>query len=110
MVGVHRLPTWPVAGLSLVAAFAVADATGVRPLGGIALVAAAAWLVVRWHALAGLARAVALLAFYGAAFAASHALGDVLGAWGAVLAVAAAVAVAAWALADARPGHPSKRL
>ena len=106
----HRVPTWPVAGLSLVAAFAVADATGVRPLGGIVLVAAAAWLVVRWHAQAGLARAIALLAFYGAAFVASHALGDVLGAWGAVLAVAVAVASAAWALADARRRHPSSRL
>ena len=105
----HRVLTWPVAGLSLVAAFAVADVTGIRPLGGVVLVAAAAWLVLRWRARAGWARAIALLAFYGAAFVASHALGDVLGAWGAVLTVAVAVAAAAWALADARRGHPSIR-
>lgn len=94
------LPTWPVAALSLIAGFAVADATGVRPLGGIVLVAAAAWCLVRWRARAGTGRAVALVAFYAAAFAASHALADVLSTWGAVLAVAAAVAAASWVLAD----------
>ena len=100
------LPTWPVAGASLVAGFAVADLTGVRPLGGLVLVVAAAWLALRWRARAGTGRAVALVAFYAAAFVASHAVADVLGTWGAVLAVAAAVSAAAWTLADrsSRPG------
>ena len=101
------MPTWPVAGLSLVAGFAVADATGVRPLGGLVLVAAAAWCFVRWRKVAGTGRALALVAFYAAAFAASHALADVLGTWGAVLAVAAAVATASWLLADRVARHSS---
>jgi hypothetical protein len=95
------MPTWPVAALSLVAGFAVADVTGVRPLGGLVLLAAAAWCFVRWRSRAGTGRAIALVAFSAAAFAASHALGDVLGAWGAVLSVAALVGAAAWVLADA---------
>ena len=54
------MPTWPIAGGSLIAGFAVADVTGVRALGGLVLVAAAAWLAVRWRARAGTGRAVAL--------------------------------------------------
>ena len=94
------VPTWPIAGASLIAGFAVADATGVRPLGGLVLLAAAAWLVLRWRERAGTARAVALLALYAAAFAASHVVADALGTWGAVLSVAAIVAAASWAVAD----------
>jgi hypothetical protein len=101
------MPTWPIAALSLVAGFAVADLTGVRPLGGLVLVAAAAWCAARWHRRAGTGRAAALVAFYAAAFAASHALGDVLGAWGAVVTVAALVGAAAWALGDAATPRPS---
>jgi hypothetical protein len=109
---VSAVPTWPVAALSLVAGFAVADVTAVRPLGGLVLVAAAAWCFVRWRARAGTARAVALVALYAAAFAASHALADVLGAWGAVVAVAALVGAAAWLVGDgARSGdrRPPRR-
>jgi hypothetical protein len=102
------VPTWPVAALSLVAGFAVADLTGVRPLGGAVLVVAAAWCFVRWRARAGTGRAVALVAFYAACFAASHALADVLGTWGAVVTVALLAGGAAWALADARPS-PARR-
>jgi hypothetical protein len=94
------MPTWPVAALSLVVGFAVADITGVRPLGGIVLLAAVAWCAVRWRARAGTARALALVAFYAAAFVASHALAGGLGTWGAVLAVASAVGAAAWVLGE----------
>jgi NhaP-type Na+/H+ or K+/H+ antiporter len=97
---VSGMPTWPVAALSLVLGFAVADVTGVRPLGGVVLVAAAAWCFARWRARAGLPRAIALVALYAAAFVASHALADVLGTWGAIAAVAAAAGAAAWVLAD----------
>lgn len=103
------MPVWPVAALSLVAGFAVADLTGVRPLGGVVLVAAALWCALRWRAKAGTARAVALVGFYAAAFAVSHVLGDVLGTWGAVAAVAAAVGLASWALADRRSTERSRR-
>jgi hypothetical protein len=89
-----RSMTHLVAALSLVVGFAVADATGVRPLGGIVLAGAAAWCFTRWRAAAGTGRAIALVGFYAAAFAASHALADGLGTWGAVLAVAGAVGIA----------------
>ena len=94
--------TAPVAALSLVAGFAVAQATGVRPLGGLVLLAAVVWCFVRWRRAAGLGIAVLLVLIYAAAFAASHAFADTLGTWGAVLAVAAVVGAAAWLLADRR--------
>jgi hypothetical protein len=75
--------------------FAVADVTGVRPLGGLVLVLAAAWCVQRWQPAIGTGRTVALLAFWLAAFAASHVLAGALGTWGAVALVAAAVGAAA---------------
>ena len=104
------MPTWPIAGASLVLGFAVADVTGVRPLGGLVLAAAAAWLFVRWRAQAGTGRALALVAFYAAAFVVSHLVADALGTWGAVLSVAAAVAAASWLLADrSQPGIAIRR-
>jgi len=96
------MPTAPVAALAFLAGFAVADATGVRPLGGAVLLAAGAWCFARWRRTAGTPRAAALLAFCAAAFVASHALADPLGTWGAVLAVAALVGAATWAVADRR--------
>jgi NhaP-type Na+/H+ or K+/H+ antiporter len=97
-----RPPTWPVAAGSLVLGFAVAQATGVRPLGGAVLAAGAVWCALRWRAAVGTAAAVALVALYLAAFAASHVLADALGAWGAVALVAAVVAAAAYLVADRR--------
>ena len=92
--------TAPIAAASLVAGFAVADATGVRPLGGLVLAVALAWCALRWRRSAGVARAAALVALYLAAFVASHLLADVVGTWGAVLLVAATVGAAAWLAAD----------
>ncbi len=94
------MPTAPVAAASLVLGFAVAQATGVRPLGGLVLLAAVAWCALRWRRTAGLAVAALLVAIYAGAFAASHALADVLGTWGAVLTVAAVTGLAAHLLAD----------
>ena len=94
------MPTAPVAALSLVAGFAVAQATGVRPLGGVVLAVALGWCAVRWRRSAGAGRAVALVALYLAAFAASHVLAGLLGTWGAVLLVAAVVGAAAWLAGD----------
>ncbi len=96
----RALPTWPVAAGSLVLGFAVAQATGVRPLGGAVLVLGAAWCALRWQASAGAARAIALLALYLAAFVASHVLADAIGAWGAVALVASTVGLAAYLVAD----------
>jgi hypothetical protein len=98
---VRRLPTWPIAAGSLLVGFGVAQATGVRPLGGIVLVAAAGWCAQRWWHAAGPARAAALLGVYCAAFAGSHVIADSVGAWPAVLLAAGVSALAAWVLADA---------
>ena len=95
------MPTAPVAAGSLVAGFAVADLTGVRALGGVVLLAAVAWCALRWRAAAGLAAAVGLVALYALSFAASHVLGNAIGAWPAVLLVAGVVGAGAWAVADA---------
>ncbi len=94
------MPTWPVAAGSLVLGFAVAQATGVRALGGIVLLVAVAWCFARWRARAGVPAAAALAVLYALAFASSHVLADALGTWGAVLAVAATVGTAAWTVAD----------
>ena len=92
--------TWPVAAGSLLIGFGVAQATGVRPLGGIVLVAAATWCTLRWRRVAS--SAAGLLGVYIAAFACSHLIADTLGAWPAVLVAAGVTGLAAWALADGR--------
>jgi len=96
----ERLPTWPVASGSLLIGFGVAQATGVRPLGGIVLVAAAGWCTLRWWRAAGPARAAGLLGVYVAVFALSHVIAGTVGAWPAVLLAAGVTALAAWTLAD----------
>jgi hypothetical protein len=98
----RRSPTWPIAAGSLVAGFALAQATGVRPLGGVVLLAGVGWCAVRWRERTGTARAAGLAGLYAAAFAGSHGLAHVIGAWPSVAVVAAVVGVASYALADTR--------
>lgn len=86
------MPVVPVvAALTFVAAFGVADVTGVRALGGLVLIAGGAWCALRIRPTAGSARTAALLLFALAAFIASHPLGDAMGAWPAVIVVAGVV-------------------
>ncbi len=92
--------TWPVASGSLVAGFAVAQATGVRPLGGVVLAAGAGWCAVRWRRTAGLARTAGLVGLYLVAFVASHLIADTVGTWPAVFIVAAITGTAALLVAD----------
>lgn len=108
---VRDLPTWPVAAGSLVAGFAVAQATGVRPLGGLVLLAGAGWCARRWLPAVGPARTGLLLFIYLAAFVLSHVIADPVGTWPAVAIVAAIAGGSAWALADAaqRPVAPVPR-
>ena len=94
------MKTWPVAAGSLLLGFAVAQATGIRPLGGIVLFAGCAWCGTRWLRSAGTARTVALVVIYLAGFVVSHVIADTLGAWGSVVLVAAVVGLAAYLLAD----------
>ena len=100
--------TWPVASGSLLLGFTVAQATGGRPLGGIVLAAGAGWCALRWRRSAGIARTVALVVFYLAAFAASHVIAGAVGTWPAVLLVSALMGLATLLVADLpatrRPG------
>lgn len=98
--------TWPVASGSLLLGFAVAQLTGIRPLGGIVLVAGCAWCALRWlrGGRGALARTAVLVAVYLGAFVLSHVVADTLGAWPAVLLAAAVTGLAVYALADARAG------
>ena len=93
--------TWPVAAGSLLLGFGVAQATGVRALGGVVLLAGAGWCATRWQRRAGTGRTATLLLVYLGAFVGSHLIADAVGAWGAVLIAAAVTALATWSLADA---------
>ena len=97
-----RVPTWPVAAGSLVAGFAVAQATGVRPLGGLVLLAGAGWCGLRWRATVGPARTAGLVGLYVGAFVLSHVIADSLGAWGSVAAVSSVVGAATYVVVDRR--------
>jgi len=94
------LPTWPITAGALLVGFAVADVTDVRALGGVVLFLGGLACGLRWRVLLGLPRALALVAVFLAGFALAHPLGHAIGAWPAVLLVAAAVGAVAWRVAD----------
>lgn len=100
-----RTPTWPVAAGSLALGFAVAQATGVRPLGGVVLLAGAGWCALRWNERVGAGRAAGLVGLYAGAFVASHVLAHAVGAWPSVAIVCAVVAGGSYAVADAAPAR-----
>jgi hypothetical protein len=107
---VSSLPTAAVAGLALIAGYAVALLSGSRGLGGVVLLLAGTWCVRVWLRRDGRRTAIALTATGLAAFVASHLLGLAIGAWPAVLVTAAFVAAVYWRVSDARaaqPGHPA---
>jgi hypothetical protein len=92
--------TWPVASGSLVAGFAVAQATGVRPLGGIVLALGAGWCALHWRRRVGTGRAAGLVGVYLAMFVLSHVIAGTVGAWPAVFLVAALTGIAVLLVAD----------
>jgi hypothetical protein len=97
---VRPTPTAPLAAGSLIAGYAVVVATGSRPLGGVVLAIGGLWCIWIWRRRHG-GRTAATLAGVGfAALVLSHVLALAVGAWPAVLIVAAATAAATWALAD----------
>jgi hypothetical protein len=97
-----RVPTAPIAAGGLVAGFAVAVATGSRPLGGVLLAACGLTCIAVWLRRDGARTAIQLTAAGLLAFALSHVLGLVIGAWPSVLVVAAATAALCWRLSDSR--------
>jgi hypothetical protein len=99
---IRLTPTAPVAAGSLIAGYAVAAGTGSRPLGGVVLLAGGLWCVRAWTQRNDTRTAVTLACAGLAAFVLSHVLALAIGAWPAVLLVAAAMAAAAWLRADSR--------
>lgn len=99
--------TWPVAAGSLVVGFGIAQATGVRPLGGIALIAGLGWCATQWRRRVGRGRTLGLTGLYLVAFAGSHGLALVIGAWPSVAVVSVIVGAATYAVADA-PALPRR--
>jgi len=98
----RTMPTAPLAAGSLIVGYAVAAGTGSRPLGGVVLAIGGLCCICVWTLRHG-ARTAATLACVGfVALVLSHVLALAVGAWPAVLIVAAATAAVTWTLADAR--------
>lgn len=116
-VSMARLPTAPLAAAGLILGFAVAVASGSRPLGGAVLALFGIACIVIWLRRDG--RRTALLLTLGAfaAFVLSHLLGLVIGAWPAVVLTAAGTAWLCWRVSDEAlfdasdrvTGEPAKR-
>ena len=96
------MPTAPVAAAGFIAGYAVAVASGSRPLGGLVLAAFAIVCIAVWLRRDGRRTAAILTGAGLAAFILSHALGLVIGAWPAVLLSAAAIAAVCWRVSDSR--------
>lgn len=105
----ERAPTAPVAALGLVAGFAVAVATGSRPLGGVVLALCGACCIAVWLRRDGRRVALWLTLACLFAFALSHVLGLVIGPWPAVVLVAIATAGLCRRVSDAQRGQPHRR-
>ena len=96
----HAVSTAPVTAFGLIGGYLTARETGIRPLGGVVLAAAGLYAGRTWLATRGPAVAGGLAALYLGGFGASHPLAKKIGAWSAVLSVAAVSAGAAWAAVD----------
>ena len=98
----ESVQTAPVAALGLIGGYLTARESGIRPLGGVVLGAAGLLAGRSWPAKTDPATTAALSAIYLGGFGASHPLAKKVGAWPAVLGVAAASAAASYALSDRR--------
>lgn len=96
----HLVQTAPVTALGLVGGYLSARESGIRPLGGVVLGAAGLFAGRTWLAKTGPATTAALSVIYLGGFGASHPLAKKVGAWPAVLGVAAVSAAASYALVD----------
>ncbi|WP_210503215.1 hypothetical protein [Nocardioides xinjiangensis] len=102
MPDLTSVPTAPLLAGGLVGGFTLAQRTGVRPLGGAAMLAANAAAARQWYAVGGAPLAAGLSAAYWSAMGVSHPLARRVGTWPSVLGVAAAASGAAWLLSDRR--------
>jgi hypothetical protein len=99
---VTRVPTAPIAAAGFVLGFAVAVASGSRPLGGVVLAIFGAICIAVWLRRDGRRTAALLTLVAFVAFVLSHVLGLVIGAWPAVLLTAAGTAYLCWRISDER--------
>jgi hypothetical protein len=97
-----RLPTAPIAAAALIGGYAVAVTTRSRPLGGVVLALCGLICMAIWAHRDG-GRTTIWLSIGGlAAFALSHLIALAIGAWPAVLTVAAITSAASWRFSDSR--------
>jgi len=97
-----RAPTSLLAAAGLIAGFGTAVASGSRPLGGAVMAAFGLTCIYFWVRRDGAATAMRLTLVGLAAFALSHVLGLVIGAWPSVLLVSAVTAWACWKWSDSK--------
>jgi hypothetical protein len=105
---VTTFPTAPLAALTLVIGYLVADLTGVRSLGGVVLVVGLGLCALQWRRRAGVGRTLLLVGVFLGLFVGSHLLAHAVGAWPSVLTVAAAMWAVAFAVADRQPAPESR--
>jgi hypothetical protein len=98
----ERAPTSLLAAVGLIAGFGVAVGTGSRSLGGAVLAAFGLSCISFWLRRDGVGTAIRLTIVGVVAFALSHGLGLVIGAWPSVLLVSAVTAWLCWRWSDAR--------
>ena len=97
-----RIVTAATGAVTLIVGFGIASVTGVRWLGGIALIAGAIWCGIRWWRMARLLRAIIAVLLFGIAFVISHPLGTAIGAWPSVFVVAVIAGALAYAITQPR--------
>jgi hypothetical protein len=98
----NRIPTALLSAVGLIAGFGVADATGSRPLGGVVLAIFGLACIRLWLQRDDRRTAVTLTVVGLFAFAFSHVLGLLIGAWPSVFVVAAATAWVCWRRSDVK--------
>ncbi len=103
----ERAPTSLLAAAGLIAGFGTALASGSRPLGGAVMAAFGLSCIYFWVRRDGTRTAVRLTLVGLVAFAASHLLGLVIGAWPSVLLVSALTAWACWHWSDSKVFSPA---
>jgi hypothetical protein len=108
MVGaaLERAPTAALSAAGLIAGFGVAQASGSRTAGGVVLAGFGLSCIAVWLRRDDRRTAVRLTAAGLFAFALSHVLGLVIGAWPSVLVVSAATAWACWRYSDSLRASP----
>lgn len=105
-----NLPTGPVAALTLMIGYLVANVTGVRAIGGVVLVVGLGFSALQWRRRVGVGRTVLLVGVFLALFVGSHLLARAVGAWPSVLTVAAVMWAVAFLVADREPAPDPHRV